>query len=294
MSKITLKEFLKKFTAIPEKFINEYYKFYELCETNKFGILIESLVKYLGITSQKRLQETLRTSYELNIDYVIIRENNKLMKDVKDAQYMLSFECFEKICMNSSTKKGQEFRDYFVMLLKFIDYYKNHITDKLMQLTETNKFIYILMVNKTSNILKLGRTGNIRKRLQTYATGKENHPDVKFIMIVEDDKRDEKCAKLFAKAFQYKANKELYKMHNDNLKKIIFNCAGIDKDVIENIKSIKSNNTNLNTYVVYDDAKTIEYLNLDGDVIGMEKTSKTSKTSKKTKKTKKISIVKNN
>ena len=293
MSKITLKEFLKKFTAIPEKFINEYYKFYELCETNKFGIPIVNVIKYLGISSQRGFQENIRKEYILNTDYVIIRINQKSTKDVKDAQYMLSFETFEKICMNSSTKKGQLFRDYFVMLRKFIDYYKNHITDKLMQLTETNKFIYILMVNKTSNILKLGRTGNIRKRLQTYATGKENHPDVKFIMIVEDDKRVEKCAKLFAKAFQYKANKELYKMHNDNLKKIIFNCAEIDKDVIENIKSIKSNNTNLDTYVVYDDSKTIEYLNLDGDVIGMEKTSKTSRTSKtsktlnKTKKTKK-------
>ena len=281
MSKITLKEFLKKFTAIPEKFINEYYNFYELCETNKFGIPIKLLVKYLGITSQDKLEERIRKEYILNTDYVIIRINQKSMKDVKDAQYMLSFECFEKICMNSSTKKGQEFRDYFVMLRKFIDYYKNHITDKLMQLTETNKFIYILMVNKTSNILKLGRTGNIRKRLQTYATGKENHPDVKFIMIVEDDKRVEKCAKLFAKAFQYKANKELYKMHNDNLKKIIFNCAEIDKDVIENIKSIKSNNTNFSTFVVYDDSKTIEYLNLDGDVIGMEKKEKNSKKTKK-------------
>jgi len=99
----------------------------------------------------------------------------------------------------------------------------------------------------------------------------------KFIMIVEDDKCVEKCAKLFAKAFQYKANKELYKMHNDNLKKIIFNCAEIDKDVIENIKSIKSSsNTNLNTYVVYDNSKTIEYLNLDGNIIGMEKKSNKS------------------
>ena len=274
MSKITLKEFLKKFTAIPEKFINEYYKFYELCENNKFGIPIELLVKYLGITSQKRLQETLRTSYQLNIDYVIIRENKKLMKGIKDANYMLSFECFEKICMNSSTKKGQEFRDYFVMLRKFIDYYKNHFADKILKLTETNKFIYILMVNKASNILKLGRTGDIRKRLQTYATGKEKHPDVKFIMIVEDDKRVEKCAKLFAKAYQYKANKELYKMHNDNLKKIIFSCAEIDKGVIENIKS---SNINLDTYVVYDDSKTIEYLNLDGEVVGMEKTYSNTK-----------------
>jgi hypothetical protein len=122
--------------------------------------------------------------------------------------------------------------------------------------------------------LKLGRTGDIRKRLQTYSTGKETHPDVKFIMIVEDDKRVEKCVKLFAKAYQYKANKELYKMHNDNLKKIIFGCAEIDKGVIE---KIKSSNTNLDTYVVYDDSKTIEYLNVDGEVVGMEKTSSNTK-----------------
>ncbi len=99
-------------------------------------------------------------------------------------------------------------------------------------------------------------------------------------MIVEDDKRVENCAKAFTKAFQYKGNKELYKMHNENLKKIIFSCAEIDKGVIENIKS---SNTNLDTYVVYDDSKTIEYLNLDGEVVGMEKTSSN---------TKKVSIVK--
>ena len=118
----TLKTIINANKNIPEKFINEYYNFYELCKTNKFGIPIKLLVKYLGITSQDKLEERIRKEYILNTDYVIIRINQKSMKDVKDAQYMLSFECFEKICMNSSTKKGQEFRDYFVMLRKFIDY----------------------------------------------------------------------------------------------------------------------------------------------------------------------------
>jgi hypothetical protein len=197
------------------------------------------------------------------------------MKGVKDANYMLSFETFEKICMNSSTEKGKMFRDYFVMLRKFIDYYKNYIADKIMELTKTNKYIYILTVNKKSNILKLGRTGDIRKRLQTYATGKDTHPDIKFIMIVEDDKRVENCAKAFIKAFQYKGNKELYKIHNDNLKEIIFDCAKTDKKV----QKLIENNKNLDTYVVYDDSKKIEYLNLNNKVIGMEKigVSKTHK-----------------
>lgn len=273
MSRISLKEFLIKFTAVPKKFIDSYYKFYELCENNKFGIPIKNVIVYLGITNQDKMEERIRNNYKLNIDYVIIRENQKSMRGIKDAHYMLAFETFEKICMNSSTKKGQQFRDYFVMLRQFIDYYKQYITDKILELTQTSKFIYILAVNKTSNILKLGRTGDMRKRLQTYSTGKEKHPDVKFIMIVEDDKRVEKCAKLFATAYQYKANKELYKIHNNKLKKIIFNCAITDKEVAEDVKTMIDDDT-LDTYIVYDDSKTIEYLNLNGNVIGMEKNKK--------------------
>jgi len=124
MPHITLKEFLIKFTAVPSKFIEEYYKFYELCKHDIFGIHINKLVTYLGITSQERLETRLRESFKLNTDFVIIRKQQKSTKGVKDAHYMLSFETFEKICMNSSTKKGQMFRDYFVMLRKFIDYYK--------------------------------------------------------------------------------------------------------------------------------------------------------------------------
>jgi phage anti-repressor protein len=285
MSRITLKEFLIKFTAIPINFIEGYYKFYEVCENNKFGIPIENIIAYLGITNQNKIKERIRNNYQLNKDYVIIRENNKLMKGIKDAHYMLAFETFEKICMNSSTKKGQQFRDYFVMLRQFIDYYKQHITDKILDLAKTNKFIYILAVNKASNILKLGRTSDMRKRLQTYSTGKEKHPDVKFIMIVEDDKRVENCAKLFAKTYQYKANKELYKMHNDKLKKIIFNCAITDKEVAEDVKAMIDDDT-LDTYILYDDSKTIEYLNLNGDVIGVEKTRKTKTTRQNKSKTK--------
>lgn len=268
MVKLTLKEFLIKFTAIPEKFINEYYKFYELCATETFGIPLEKTMKYLGLNNQLKFEQRIRENYKLMADYIIIRINQKSKKGVKDANYMLSFECFEKIAMNSRTPKGKMFRDYFVMLRKFIDYYKNHIADKILDLAKTNEFIYIIMVNKDQELLKLGKTKDMRHRLQAYATGRETHPDVRFIMIVEDKKRVEACAKLFSKTYQYKGNKELYKMERDKLKGIIFKCADIDKDVLEKMENEKENT---NTYIVYDDSKTIEYLNLDGEVIGMEK-----------------------
>jgi superfamily II DNA or RNA helicase/phage anti-repressor protein len=139
---ISIREYLKRVTSVPHEFIDEYSTFYELCETNNFGIPIERLITYLGITNRDKFEQRIRDTYELNIDYVIIRQQQKSMKGVKDAHYMLSFEAFEKICMNSSTKKGQMFRDYFVMLRKFIDYYKQHITDKILELTQTSKFIY--------------------------------------------------------------------------------------------------------------------------------------------------------
>jgi phage anti-repressor protein/glutaredoxin-related protein len=282
MPKLTLKEFLYKFTAVPQKFIDEYYKFYELCETDKYGIPLEKVAKYLGITDERTFKERVRSTLTLSEDYMIMREMQKLTKGVKDAHYVLSFDGFERLCISSTTKKGKEFQDYFIMLRKFIDYYKDHISDKILELTKTNKFMYILAVNKKTNIFKLGRTGDIRKRLQAYSTGKEKHPDIKYILIVEDDKKVEKCSKIFLKTQQYKGNRELYKVECDTLKKVVLSCAEIDKTFNADIIKDKD----LDTYVVFDDAKTFEYLNLNGEFIGMTKISKTVKHKPSSKKTK--------
>lgn len=283
MTTITLKEFLYKLTAIPRKFIDEYYSFYELCEKNQFGIPLEKLINYLGITSQTRVETRLREDYKLNSDYVILREMKKLTKGVKDAHYMITFSTFERLCMASNTKVGTKFRDYFVMLREFIDYYKSHIYDKVIDLTKTSKFMYILGVNRSKNIFKIGRTGNMRKRLQTYATGKDKHPDIEFILIVEDDKQVEKCSKMFAKSKQFKENKELYKIHLDELKELILDCAKIDKKTHNKLVSAP----NIKKYIVYDNSKTLEYLNLEGDVIGITKISHTLKKSRTTNTTSK-------
>jgi len=156
--KITLKEFLKKFTAIPEKFINEYSKFYDMCNNNKFGIKITDIMEYFKITNRDKFEERIRNNYKKGLDYEVLELNHKSQKGIKDVEYIISFDGFEKIAMKSNTKKGQIFRDYFIMLRKFIDYYKQHFANKIMELTKYNKFIYILLVNKNKKIFKLGRT----------------------------------------------------------------------------------------------------------------------------------------
>jgi phage anti-repressor protein len=100
---ISLKDFLKKYTAISSKFINEYYKFYEMCENNVFGINAEDIIKFLGITFPKKFYERLREKYIINSDYIIIRNNQQLTKGIRDANYFVSFDAFKKICMVSRT-----------------------------------------------------------------------------------------------------------------------------------------------------------------------------------------------
>jgi len=115
---ISLKDFLKKYTAISNKFIDEYYKFYEDTEKDKFGIKIQDVMKYLNIKNQDKFEERLRNNFIIKIDYLIIRYIQKSVKNKKNVQYMLSFEGFKKICMVSNTEKGKIFRDYFIMLHK--------------------------------------------------------------------------------------------------------------------------------------------------------------------------------
>ena len=51
---ITLLNFLKKYTGISNKFINEYYSFYEMCENNKYGIEIDDVINYLKIVKYEK------------------------------------------------------------------------------------------------------------------------------------------------------------------------------------------------------------------------------------------------
>ena len=128
---ISLVEYLKMYTAIPIRFINKYYEFYKKCYRNKHGIPIEDVIKYLGISKEKKFMERLRENYKEQLDYVIIRSaNKKLMKGDKQVHYFISFDCFEKICMNSRTDRGNEVRDYFIELRKHINYYRNKFAEK--------------------------------------------------------------------------------------------------------------------------------------------------------------------
>ena len=155
-NKISLKDFLKKYTAISNKFINNYYKFYEVCENNIYGISVNDVVKYSNLNNRKKFIERLKEKYVVNEDFIIKRIKQKSQKGIQEAFYYISFDCFEKICMSSKSKKANEVRDYFITLRKFIEYYKQHISDMIIDEATEGKAVYILLVNKDKNIFKPG------------------------------------------------------------------------------------------------------------------------------------------
>jgi hypothetical protein len=270
--KISMVDFLKRYTSIPNKFIDEHYKFYEMCNSDTFGIDCDDIIAYLAVTSKKKFRERVRDNYKINIDY--IRRN--FTDNVRDVKYFVTFNCFENICAASATKKGAETRDYFTIIRKFINYYRHHFSQTIETLAKNDKYMYILLVNKGKNIFKVGGTSNIRKRMFAYATGRDVHPDIHFIMIVDDPIKIEKCVKNMASDSRYKANKELYKVDYNSLKKAIANCAIMQDDFIDDI----ARKGDYDSYVVYDESKNVKILDANNKVIGYEKGILTIKSKK--------------
>jgi len=252
IKKITMKEFLKTYTGVSIKFINEYYKFYEMCELTKFGIDVEDLITYLDIKNKNRFYENIQKNYIEGKDYIKKKLQEKKIIGTKNVIYYLNLNTFEKICMSSHAKKANSVRDYFIKLREFINYYKSNFSDMIINksLEYPEGSIYIILTNKNKNIFKLGQTKDIRKRLQNYATGKDSHPDIKFIMLVDNRKDVENCVKKLSQKYQFKKNQEIYKVNIDIIKKHIFDCASVYTNDIE-----LYNNKNVNSYIIFESSE---------------------------------------
>ena len=71
---------------------------------------------YLELKDGNKFKERLRSKYKKNIDYIINRGKQKLMKGMTDARYIISFETFEKICINSTNQKARFLRENYTKI----------------------------------------------------------------------------------------------------------------------------------------------------------------------------------
>jgi len=230
-------EFLKKYSNINNKFIDDFFSLYDINNKNKFIIDLDKVSKWL-ISKKGNLKNTLMKSYELNKDYIVNKINNNKVGPPKE-EILLTIKCFKMLCMHSKTKKSIEVREYFYGLEELIDKYKNYIieglNDKIKKLENNQKpkinpskgIIYIIQTADDKSLYKIGKTKNLKKRLQNYNADKKD--DIIPIYIYETDNIDavEKCVKAFIKEYQYRKYKEVYEVNIDIIKTFINKCGNI-------------------------------------------------------------------
>jgi hypothetical protein len=141
------------------------------------------------------------------------------------------------MAMQSRTKKAIQVREYYYELEEVIDKYKEYIIrgleDKIEKLENNQKpkinsskgIIYILQTADGLGHYKVGKTKNLKQRLKQYNGDKKD--DIIPLYIYETDNIDEveKCVKSYAKKYQYRKYKEVYKADINMLKDLINDCG---------------------------------------------------------------------
>jgi phage anti-repressor protein len=184
MDNTNLINFLKKYTNISNKFIDDFFSLYTIkTSKNDFVINLENVAKWLK-TEKRDIKKTLVKSYEINIDYIIKKNNikNYFINDIH-----ITPECFKRLCMLSRTEKAEEVRTYFIEIENVLDNYKNVIIDHLnkrIDILENNQkptidtnvgLIYILKSNDDiENIYKIGKSKKFKERILSHNS---SHPD---------------------------------------------------------------------------------------------------------------------
>jgi phage anti-repressor protein len=256
---ITLLEFLKKYSTVNNKFLEDFYNLFDIKDPTKFCINLEKLILWLNCRKD-HIKETLKKTYKKNIDYQILKQvENKTAGKPKEI-IMLTANTAKLISMKSKGSKADEVRNYYITLEKLIDKYKDHIINsmdqKIIQLQNNQKpkvnvekgVIYVIKAYGDSNDLyKIGKTKNLAKRLNGYNSGRAD--DLVPLLVFETDDIDliENCVKSLLKKYQYRKHKEIYEADIDSIKKALESCYQTNKC----IELIETNKTHTKTKAKY-------------------------------------------
>jgi phage anti-repressor protein len=230
----SLLDFLKKYSDVDVKFIEDFIKIQEGDKTHDpFKIDLEVMAKWFK-TRKEDIKRILVKSYTKNVDYILLRTTAHKEKHGGHNKeiVLLTIDCFKMFAMRSNSKKGDKIRYYYLTLEKLVDIYKDDIIknqkskiDKLEYDLRKNVFpvkgaIYIIAVDDG---YKIGKTQDLNKRYQLYKTAHKHNPEIKYVFYSKDIDKLENCIKLLLRGQEYKDRKEFY----------VLELA----DIIEGIKS---------------------------------------------------------
>mgnify|MGYP006276579279 CR=1 FL=1 len=235
--KYDFKSFLKKYSSIPNAFIDDFHKVYDRTSTDEFIIDLDVVAKWLNVYKY-HLKATLLTSYERDVDYTVTVPPRKGRGRPLE-KIMLTADCFKFLCMRSNTEKSQMVRAYYVemenLLEKYIKLFMELMQTRIDELENNQRpkdyplragFIYVIKASeKYNSVYKLGKSKDLKNRLRSYNGGRMD--DVEIVYAFETDNMDdvEKCVKAMLAEKQYRKVKEVYQVDIDIIKGVIQDCS---------------------------------------------------------------------
>ena len=97
--------FLKRYTTIDPKFIDNFYKFYDENKNDyDFTINLEDICEWLNV-AKVHLKELITSNFILNKDYTETKDivNKKGSGGHNRLLVLLTYDCFKMLCMIMTT-----------------------------------------------------------------------------------------------------------------------------------------------------------------------------------------------
>ena len=249
---ITFAEFLKKYSTIPNQFIDDFFKVLQYTDYNDtFFINFDNVVKWLG-QRKDSTKRTLVDNFIKNIDYTL-KKNDKFRGKPKN-EILLKQSTFKKLCMISKSNRAKEVREYFLNVEETLDKYKDYIINSLktqvksMDLSlkprkKPSKGVIYGFEIKDNNrkFIKIGKSKDLKHRMIQHNSSHADKIDVEFIFETDNFSEVEGCIKEIMKKYQYRKGKEVYEVSIDKLKKLVNGCDKLTKKYYKTMEETTNN-----------------------------------------------------
>lgn len=238
---IEFSEFLKKYSTIPNQFIDDFFKIIKNYNDfdNLFYINLDVVTRWVN-QKKSNIKRTLLKNFSKNVDYTL--EKIEVGRGKPKENILLKSSTFKKLCMMLNNKKAKEVREYFLKVEETLDKYKNYIINSLK--TEVKKMdtslksrkkpskgvIYGFEINDNNRkFIKIGKSKDFLQRMKQHNSSHADKIDVEFIFETDNFDEVEGCIKGIMKKYQYRKGKEVYEVEMDKLKELTDGCDKLTK-----------------------------------------------------------------
>jgi len=258
-------DFLKKYSLIDSKFIDDFYSFYDEGQNEyDFSIDLDDITYWLEV-QKGHLKTLLEKNFLLNQDYIETKPLEKLKGTGKNniKIILLNYNCAKMLCMISRCEKANFIRKYYIELEKLLIRHKDDIEenlnrqlgviDKNKEIIDKNKnsaLIYILKVD--DEVYKIGKTNDLKNRMKQYNVARVNELPIVFVYKTNQINEIEKCIKTNLATYQAKKQTELFKIDLEFIKDTIEYCTKKGAMLLKTNKKLYDANDNKNWMIIID------------------------------------------